>query len=333
MKFSTKGFIVTVMSITLMAGSVACASATSTVAANTNVQVESQTKAVVENDNDSAKADLTKSDETSNKETLTSSALGTVSSGLNINQGKIGDITVTEYFDTNTGTKNKPIIICEHGLSGSRQDCVALATGYAELGYYVITPDAYLHGDRISDEKLSVLEIAVKTATEIDTLLDYCSKQSLCNMDKIGLVGFSMGGIECYYYIANGKYQISAAGIVCSTPQWSEIAKSGLAHSYYTNGETKSIISPFEKSRITKFIKNSSPFDTLVNLKYQTKILAISGKDDTIIPFEGSLDLYNKVKSKNPSDVYELKSNHGHEITGEDIAELATFMAQNLSIN
>ena len=71
----------------------------------------------------------------------------------------------------------------------------------------------------------------------------------------------------------------------------------------------------------------------MVNLKYQTKILAISGKDDTIIPFEGSLDLYNKVKSKNPSDVYELKSNHGHEITGEDIAELATFMAQNLSIN
>lgn len=303
MKFSTKGFIVTVLSIALMAGSVACASGNNTVTADIGVQTEE-------------------------KQTL-----GNVTTGLNINQGKIGDITVTEYFDTNTGIKNKPVIICEHGLSGSRKDCSAIATGYAELGYYVITPDAYLHGDRISDEKMSVMEIAVKTAGEIDTLLDYCARQSMCDVNKVGLVGFSMGGIECYYYMANGKYPVSAAAIVCSTPKWDEIAKSSLAQSYYINGETKLILSPFEKLRVTKFIKESSPFDTLVNLKYQTKLLAISGNDDTIIPFEGSLDLYNKVKTKNPNDIYELKSNHSHEITGEDIAELAAFMVQNLSIN
>ena len=131
--------------------------------------------------------------------------LGTLGSGMNINTGSVNSITATEYFDTSINPDKKPIIICEHGLSGSRADYQTIAQVFADNGYYVLTPDAYLHGDRTEGEALTVVEAAVATSGEIDTLLDYCKELPFVDINRIGLIGFSMGGMVCYDYIAHGS--------------------------------------------------------------------------------------------------------------------------------
>lgn len=260
-------------------------------------------------------------------------ALGNVVDGLNINAGHIDDISVIEYFDTTVNPDKKPIIICEHGLSGSKADYQAIAEVFARSGYYVLTPDAYQHGDRTEGDELTVVEAAVVTAGEIDKLLDYCRQLPDVDINRIGMIGFSMGGMVCYYYIANGSYQIDAACIVCSTPDWEELIGNAVAYSQYVHGETSMVLTPWGRAGVDRFIRAHSPEQELLSRSTGTDYLIISGKDDTLMPFAGSVDFYTQMKNQGEDVTMQLVEGHGHEVTQEDALDITQFMLQRLVID
>ena len=255
-------------------------------------------------------------------------ALGNVAEGLNINAGHIDDISVIEYFDTTVNPDKKPIIICEHGLSGSKADYQAIAEVFAKSGYYVLTPDAYQHGDRTEGDELTVVEAAVVTAGEIDKLLDYCRQLPDVDINRIGMIGFSMGGMVCYYYIANGSYQIDAACIVCSTPDWEELIGNSVAYSKYVHGETRKVLTPWGKNAVNKFIRKHSPKASLLSKSTGTDYLIISGKEDNLMPFTGSVDFYTKMKNNGEDVSILLEEGHGHETTAEDALNIGKFIME-----
>ena len=265
-------------------------------------------------------------------EPVISGALGNVVDGLNVNAGYIDDISVIEYFDTTVNPDKKPIVICEHGLSGSKADYQELAKVLAQNGYYVLTPDAYQHGDRTEGDELTVVEAAVVTAGEVDKLLNYCEQLPNVDINRIGMIGFSMGGMVCYYYIANGTYQIDAASIVCSTPDWEELIGNTVAYSKYVHGETKMILTPWGKGAVNKFIKEHSPMDSLLSRSTGTDYLIISGKTDELMPFTGSVDFYTKMKNLGEDVTIILKENHSHEATQEDVLDIGQFMLEKFVI-
>ncbi len=254
--------------------------------------------------------------------------LGNVVDGLNINAGHIDDISVIEYFDTTVNPDKKPIIICEHGLSGSKADYQAIAEVFARSGYYVLTPDAYQHGDRTEGDELTVVEAAVVTAGEIDKLLDYCRQLPDVDINRIGMIGFSMGGMVCYYYIANGSYQIDAACIVCSTPDWEELIGNSVAYSKYVHGETRMVLTPWGKNTVNKFIRKHSPKASLLSKSTGTDYLIISGKEDNLMPFTGSVDFYTKMKNNGEDVSILLEEGHGHETTAEDALNIGKFIME-----
>ena len=271
--------------------------------------------------------------ETDLNQLKTEGTLGNIISGMNINTGSINSISATEYFDTSVNPDKKPIIICEHGLSGSKADYQTIAEVFAGNGYYVLTPDAYLHGDRTEGDALTVVEAAVVTSGEIDTLLDYCKELPFVDINRIGLIGFSMGGMVCYDYIAHGSYQIDAACMVCTTPDWEELTGNAVAYSQYVHGETSMVLTPWGKAGVDKFIRQHSPKQELLSKSTGTDYLIISGKEDTLIPFEGTVDFYTKMKNQGEDVTLQLVEGHGHEVTQEDAISIGQFIMQRLVID
>ena len=262
-----------------------------------------------------------------------SGELGNITSVMNINTGSIHSIIATEYFDTSINPDKKPIIICEHGLSGSKADYQTIAEVFAGNGYYVLTPDAYLHGDRTEGDARTVVEAAVITSGEIDTLLDYCKELPFVDINRIGLIGFSMGGMVCYDYIAHGSYQIDAACVVCTTPDWEELIGNAVAYSQYVHGETSMVLTPWGRAGVDRFIRAHSPEQELLSRSTGTDYLIISGKDDTLMPFAGSVDFYTRMKNQGEDVTMQLVEGHGHEVTQEDALDITQFMLQRLVID
>lgn len=277
--------------------------------------------------------EMTQVSEIESNQIKTEGTLGNITSGMNINTGSVNSITATEYFATSINPDKKPIIICEHGLSGSRADYQTIAQVFADNGYYVLTPDAYLHGDRTEGEALTVVEAAVATSGEIDTLLDYCKELPFVDINRIGLIGFSMGGMVCYDYIAHGSYQIDAACVVCTTPDWEELIGNAVAYSQYVHGETSMVLTPWGKAKVDSFIREHSPKQDLLSKSTGTDYLIISGKDDTLMPFAGSVDFYTKMKNQGEDVTMQLVEGHGHEVTQEDALDITQFMLQRLVID
>ena len=304
----------------------ACASATSDSGGDKASVVQAKQSDVQD-------TEMTQASETEPDQIKTEGTLGNIISGMNINTGSVNSITATEYFDTSINPDKKPIIICEHGLSGSKADYQTIAEVFAGNGYYVLTPDAYLHGDRTEGDARTVVEAAVITSGEIDTLLDYCKELPFVDINRIGLIGFSMGGMVCYDYIAHGSYQIDAACVVCTTPDWEELIGNAVAYSQYVHGETSMVLTPWGRAGVDRFIRAHSPEQELLSRSTGTDYLIISGKDDTLMPFAGSVDFYTRMKNQGEDVTMQLVEGHGHEVTQEDALDITQFMLQRLVID
>ncbi len=127
------------------------------------------------------------------------------------------------------GRKPYPLVLLLHGWSGSKEDCYkddnfisggvmrkALLTG----GYAIIALDAATHGERsheidyqhvnaFDDPKapprrnyFTYSEISIQTVKDYRRALDFLSERGEVDMSRIGLVGYSMGGMDSFYLLS-----------------------------------------------------------------------------------------------------------------------------------
>jgi dienelactone hydrolase len=123
-----------------------------------------------------------------------------------------------------------PVVFLIHYHMGSKESLIDVAYRYAREGYYVIQYDSPHHGEledieyaRLGEvEKDAMMpDIAAESAGFIDTIIRDNQGAHGADMERIALVGFSMGGLVIYQYLAHRLSGRIKAAVPCiSTPVW-----------------------------------------------------------------------------------------------------------------
>ena len=76
--------------------------------------------------------------------------------------------------------------------------------------------------------------------------------------------------------------------------------------------------------------REHSPKPELLSKSTGTDYLIISGKDDTLMPFAGSVDFYTQMKNQGEDVTMQLVEGHGHEVTQEDALDITSSCCRDL---
>lgn len=125
--------------------------------------------------------------------------------------------------------KPYPLVLLVHGWSGSKavwwedtgiHNGGLMRKALLGAGYAVLALDAATHGERsaengyqstnpftdsqgnVSLNAFSYAEISVQTVKDYRRALDYMAARGDVDMDRIGLVGYSMGGMDAFYLLS-----------------------------------------------------------------------------------------------------------------------------------
>jgi uncharacterized protein len=128
-------------------------------------------------------------------------------------------------------------ILFYHGFGASKETCVAVLSGLAEAGFLAIGIDGIGHGERrypdfderfppsepylVGNMRLEAAFLSVVRATvrEVPFLLTTLVERRWAHPGRIGISGFSFGGLVTYGAVVADR-RIQAAAPVAASPQW-----------------------------------------------------------------------------------------------------------------
>jgi len=144
----------------------------------------------------------------------------------------VSDIPIIMIYDDSVEkSKNKGTILFFHGLTSNKDIQEPDLVEYAKEGFLVIGIDSWGHGERRHprfDEYFNIgspnfqenyIYAIQQTANGIPDLLDNLNNLKKINIDKIGLIGISMGAIIGYRVLVIEK-RIKAAALYNGSPRW-----------------------------------------------------------------------------------------------------------------
>jgi dienelactone hydrolase len=127
------------------------------------------------------------------------------------------------------GSKPPPLVLCLHGWSGSKEDWYkdtnyisggVMRKALLHAGYATLALDAPTHGERsheidyqwvnpFDDKKaparrnyFTFAEIAIQTVKDYRRALDFLAERGDVDTNRVGLVGYSMGGMDSFYLLS-----------------------------------------------------------------------------------------------------------------------------------
>jgi len=128
-----------------------------------------------------------------------------------------------------TAEKPSPLVLLLHGWSGGKEDWFqddnyinggVMRKALLDAGYAILALDAATHGERsheidhqdvnaFEDPKASArrnyftfAEISIQTVKDYRRVLDFVAERGEVDMSRIGLVGYSMGGMDSFYLLS-----------------------------------------------------------------------------------------------------------------------------------
>jgi len=135
--------------------------------------------------------------------------------------------------------EHRPLIFFIHGFGGSKESGLEFGYRAAEAGLICALPDAVLHGERIGppidnldnpqrkylypqgtgfDTYMTMIDCALRTAQEMETLIDHFGGDGRADTARVGIAGFSMGGFTSYF-AASAIERIAAAAPMGAYPE------------------------------------------------------------------------------------------------------------------
>lgn len=223
----------------------------------------------------------------------------------------------------------KPIVILQHGLASKKEDVKDLATTIANLGYVVITPDAAGHGELKSKDSVSVIEMVEQTAINFEKVLDYFQGSSYADVERTGLIGFSLGGLASFYYAGNGCYNPKVVVSLCSTPDFGDLTKAYAAYQFCKNGKLSVTKNQEEREKLEEQIRSKTPYDKLL-ADTDTCFFMLCGDADDVVPHEGNIRFYEEGKDICKDIKLVVKEKQKHEVTEEDLMLMLEYLKGHL---
>lgn len=211
-----------------------------------------------------------------------------------------------------------PLIFFVHGYESDKRQGIPLGVELARRGFIAVSIDTILRGERLDQEfdpitgpifqkvysdevgmdgMITMLKIIRQTELDLRTLIDHFRLDSRVDPQKIGLVGYSMGGWVAFHSSANLpaiKAAVSIAGIPYFTQRWNDLLVETSTYPEFAR-ELDNV--KHETSKRTAFIEKMDPSSILID-QFPNPILMLCGEVDTVAPKKYCLDLYGQIKQQ-----------------------------------
>ncbi len=250
---------------------------------------------------------------------------GTAVANVTTERLTVDGIPVVAYCNKTAGAR--PLVLVSHGLTGNRDTFTYAATVLAQMGFFVVTPDNWGHGERGGDGA-TIGEAIVKTAEDLDTLIDHYAQDERVDADRLGLIGFSMGGLVDYYYVANGNHRADLVGIICATPDWKTMTDNPSMLQTVAAGKATALASEAEKEAADQYLLANNPYDKVM-ASTGTVYYLLSGGQDPVIPLAGTQALYDALKDQGRAALV-VDPDKGHDVSGENLSKLLEYFHDHL---
>lgn len=209
---------------------------------------------------------------------------------------KIADIPVLYVYNINQ-TGRLPVIIVFHGKDSHKENNLKPAYKLARAGFFVVLFDALHHGERKNatldpcakpeNQNLNeIIRIQLDSVTAVAPLVESCRNNPRANPNRVGLMGFSMGGNSVYKFISGTIPEyIKAAAVYSATPCWSAVLRR-----MATASERVGDINP----ELISWVESIEPYHTIGRLR-DFPLLMVNGVRDEIFPIQGVRDVFNEL--------------------------------------
>lgn len=215
---------------------------------------------------------------------------------VKINQFLIQDVPILEVELKENLHKPLPLVIFYHGWRSSKELVLTQARKLAQKNIRVVLPDALNHGQRHTDissiPSMTFWNSIQGNIAEFSLIRDFYNDKKLIKDQKIGVGGYSMGGMTTGA-LMTAHPEISAASIIMGTPNLSAYAKL-----VREDAKARNIYVPKDFDLLTSWIRY---YD--LNLQPEKinnrPLLFWHGTDDKRIPYQQSRKFFEKIHSEN----------------------------------
>lgn len=224
-----------------------------------------------------------------------------------------------------------PLVLMLHGYANRKDFMMNQAYFLASQGFMVAVPDAWGHGERAQGGICNFFEAVLKTADEIDVLLDHYGNVPAADAERAGVVGYSMGGCIVYEYVCRPGRRIKAASAVIGTPDWASLmAAPATAELFLQHGI---IACPADMQGFVGLAEKVQPMNRLENAAGMP-LLMLNGAEDPLMPvppLERFAEKLHRLRGDDGSVRLSVYPGMGHADSVEMNVEIAMWFQKYLS--
>lgn len=241
-------------------------------------------------------------------------------------------------------TTRRPVVVCLHGLGGSKEGFNGELGEFARRGFIGVALDARYHGERGGDLTRAMID-SYKTGKEHpylwDTVwdtwkvLDYLQTRQDVDKSRMGVMGISLGGHTTWMVSADPRVKVAVPCISVCSWRWQ------LAHKGYTQrvsnlqGAFNSVRDAMGETEVTPKVVASAwehwmpgipaKYDCqdILSARAPLPLLILGGDSDPVAPIEGVHEAYDVISKAydraHASDHLQMiiAEHSGHSVTGE----------------
>jgi predicted esterase len=221
--------------------------------------------------------------------------------------------------------KPQPLVFFVHGVASDKRQGIRLGYELAKRGIYFVSLDTILRGDRSEmipdpdigqmvtdtyppdtdlDEFLNMALMIRQTMKDLEKLIGFYSQQPGIDPKRIGMVGYSMGGMIGYCgagFIPQLNAVVSIASLSGIEKLWQDILLE-----CYSNPDWREEMDKLkeESGKWAAYMAEIDPTNEL--LSYPEKpLFLIHGSEDPVVSKQHTVDLYGTLKP-----LYKENPNH-----------------------
>jgi len=218
---------------------------------------------------------------------------------IKVYQKMVQDVPILEVVQQTLSNNPLPLVVFYHGWRSSKEQVLTQARKLAKKNIRVILPDAINHGQRLADvssiPSFTFWNSIQGNIAEFALLKNHYADQQLIKDNKIGVGGYSMGGMTTGALLT-AHPEITAATIIMGTPNLT-----GYSQLVRLDAERRNVYLPSDMMFITDWIKH---YD--LNLHPEKidhrPLLFWHGTNDYRIPYQQARNFFNKVHQESYGD-------------------------------
>ncbi|HEV2471297.1 MAG TPA: alpha/beta fold hydrolase [Chthonomonadales bacterium] len=207
-------------------------------------------------------------------------------------------------------TGKEPAILLMHGLGGDKMGLKFLWSQLAAAGFVTLAIDAEYHGDRKPREPLTLFgrevyttrDLLAQTVIDLRRGIDYLQSRPEVDPDRIGYIGFSMGGI-LGAILCGVDSRVKAPVLALAGGDWKVL----FAGTTLPNAQPLKQLPPDQIAAAERVMDPVDPIHWIARIAPRP-VLFVNGDADTIVPVPAAKEL--QAAARQPKESFWYKGGH-----------------------